>query len=61
MADTKPPDGSCSHRVGAETGYCRVTGGTRRYQQGWRCVAHDPRTLAGLPPLPEPPGIPAYR
>jgi len=61
MADTKPPDGSCSHRVGAGAGYCRVTEGTRRYIHGYRCPAHDPRTLAGLPPLPPSPGIPAYR
>lgn len=58
---TRPTDGSCSHWDGAEGRYCRVAKGVRRYLAGYRCGSHDPRTLAGLPPLPEAPGIPAYR
>lgn len=58
---TRPTDGSCSHWVGAELRYCRATGGVRRYQQGWLCGDHDPRTLAGMAPLPDSPGVPAYR
>ena len=61
MADTRPTDGSCSHWVGGEGRYCRETRDARRYVQGHRCPAHDLRTLAGLPPLPDSPGIPAYR
>lgn len=60
-ADPRPTDGSCSQWVGSELRYCREKQGIRRYQQGYRCVAHDVRALAGLPPLPETPGIPAYR
>lgn len=59
--DERPTDGSCSQWVGAELRYCRVTEGVRRYIAGYRCEIHNPRTLAGLPPLPESPGIPAYR
>lgn len=59
--DERPTDESCSHWIGAERRYCRATEGVRRYIHGYRCVPHDPRTLAGLPPLPESPGIPAYR
>lgn len=56
----RPTDGTCSHWVGAQGRYCRATS-VRRYLPGNRCPTHDPRTLAGLPPLPESPGVPAYR
>lgn len=59
LGSVRPADGSCSQRLG--DAYCATSAGTTRYQQGWRCTAHNPRTLAGLPPLPDSPGIPAYR
>lgn len=59
MADTRPTDGTCSRWVGDR--YCRAVEGVRRFQPGWRCPEHDLRVLAGLPPLPDSPGIRAYR
>ena len=58
--DTRPTDGTCSQWIGAELRWCRATE-TTRYQQGHFCPAHDIRAALSLPPLPDSPGIPAYR
>lgn len=60
MADSRPADGTCSHWIGPEQRYCRAPGAVR-YQPGMRCAGHDVRVLAGLPVLPDSPGIPARR
>lgn len=52
---------SCTHWVGAETRYCHATEAVRRYVVGYRCPAHTPNALRGLPEAPPGPGIPAYR
>lgn len=57
--ETRPVDGTCSAWTG--TRYCRVADGVVRYQAGWRCRTHDVRAAAGLPPLPDSPGVRAYR
>jgi hypothetical protein len=56
--DTRPTDGTCSQWTGAA--YCRAPG-VRRYQTGVRCADHDVRAMAGMAPLPDSPGVPAYR
>jgi len=56
--DVRPTDDSCSQWVGDR--YCRATEGVRRYQQGHRCATHSP-LAAGMPDLPDSPGIPAYQ
>ncbi|WP_200309101.1 hypothetical protein [Streptomyces adelaidensis] len=55
------PSGVCSHWIGAEARYCNTADGVRRYLPGYRCPAHTPRALQGLPEFPPGPGIPAYR
>jgi enoyl-CoA hydratase/carnithine racemase len=56
--DTRPTDGTCVHWDG--TRHCRAVD-TTRYQQGHFCAGHDVRAALGMKPLPETPGVPAYR
>lgn len=62
MSDsTQPPSTQCGHWVGIESRYCRDENGIRRFLPGFRCPAHTPRALQGLPEHPPGPGWPAHR
>lgn len=52
---------SCTHWIGSENRYCHATEAVRRYVVGYRCPAHTPNALRGMPEAPPGPGIPAYR
>lgn len=57
----RPAAGACSHWVGAESRYCQIDEGVRRYVPGYRCPTHTPNALAGKPELPPGPGWPIHR
>lgn len=57
----RPVAGVCSHWIGAESQHCETTEGVRRYLPGFRCPAHTPRALQGLPEIPPGPGWPIHR
>jgi hypothetical protein len=49
----------CGHWLGAERRYCRATDDIRHFLPGYRCPAHTPRALEGLPEVEPGPGLPA--
>lgn len=56
-----PTSDACSHWIGVDSRYCHVTEGVRRYLPGYRCPAHTPNALKGLPEVPPGPGWPIHR
>lgn len=57
--DQTTPARQCDHWIGVESRYCRAVEGVRRYLPGYRCPAHTPNALKGLPEVPPGPGWPA--
>ena len=58
---SRPPAGQCSHWVGAQSRYCQLRDGVRRFVPGFRCPAHTPNALVGKPEIPSGPGWPSFR
>lgn len=57
----RPAAGVCSHWIGAESRYCQLGDGVRRYVPGFRCPTHTPAALQGKPEIPPGPGWPKWR
>ncbi len=53
----RPDPGACNRWTG--NGYCGAE--ARQFVVGYRCPAHTPAALAGMPEPPPGPGVPLYR
>lgn len=49
----------CGHWIGGEQRHCGAADQVRHYLPGYRCPAHTPNALRGLPEIPPGPGVPA--